>query len=314
MQPEAAEAQADGWVATYRDCSREILKSRSLRITGTCRDAASASPKSECSPRTEAPAPTCLTTRRLGRSHLAVESRRGAPVERWRGHGFRRPAPSHRCLALHFDYVSSPRSSNRACGFPALGSRSRSCARTRENRAVRPVRRSRPLCGLPPGKRTSSRTPPRASDPASDAAAVPPAPVPPAPPSGGRALASLSHATPSGISEPKTGLVGLRQSPRSLPPFRVPLEPRPLPSVGITRLPRYYGPLRHPAGPNWPSRVLGWRVRAIDRASRVASTPLRVHAVASTPAETTGHFRSRPNWRYRSLAAFPVTPAGRPPH
>ena len=27
-----------------------------------------------------------------------VESRRGAPVERWRGHGFRRPAPSHLCL------------------------------------------------------------------------------------------------------------------------------------------------------------------------------------------------------------------------
>ena len=45
------------------------------------------------------------------------------------------------------------------------------------NRAVRPVRRSRPLCGLPPGKRTSSQTPPRASDPATDAAAVPPAPV-----------------------------------------------------------------------------------------------------------------------------------------
>ena len=61
-----------------------------------------------------------------------VESRRGAPVERWREHGFRRPAPSHLCLALHFDYVSSPRSSNPACGFPALGSRSRSCARPRE--------------------------------------------------------------------------------------------------------------------------------------------------------------------------------------
>ena len=47
------------------------------------------------------------------------------------------------------------------------------------SRAVRPLRRSRPLCGQPPGKRTSSRTPPRASDPATDAAAVAPAPVPP---------------------------------------------------------------------------------------------------------------------------------------
>ena len=27
------------------------------------------------------------------------------------------------------------------------------------------------------------------------------------------------------------------------------LEPRPLPSTGITRLPRYYGPLRHPKSP-----------------------------------------------------------------
>ena len=38
---------------------------------------------------------------------------------------------------------------------------------------------SRPICGRPPGKRTSSRTPPRASAPATDAAAVSPAPVPP---------------------------------------------------------------------------------------------------------------------------------------
>ena len=72
-------------------------------------------------------------------------------------------------------------------------------------------------------------------------------------------------------------LIGSRQSPWSLPPFRVTLEPRPLPSAGITPLPRYYGPLRHPAGPNWPSRVFGWRVRATDRASRVAPT-LLLHA------------------------------------
>ena len=51
---------------------------------------------------------------------------------------------------------------------------------------------------------------------------------------------------------------------------------------------------RHSAGPSWPSLVPGWCVRSIDRASRVASTPLRVHAGASTPTETTGHFRSHP--------------------
>ena len=53
-------------------------------------------------------------------------------MERWRGHRFRRPVPSHLCFALHFGYVSSPRSSNPAYGFPALGPRSRSCARLRE--------------------------------------------------------------------------------------------------------------------------------------------------------------------------------------
>ena len=37
------------------------------------------------------------------------------------------------------------------------------------------------------------------------------------------------------------------------------------------------------------------------------------HAAAHTPAEATGH-NVRAHWRYRSLAAFPVTPAGRPPH
>ena len=44
----------------------------------------------------------------------------------------RRLSPSCRCLILHLDHVSSPRSSNRACGFPALGSHSRSCLRSRE--------------------------------------------------------------------------------------------------------------------------------------------------------------------------------------
>ena len=35
----------------------------------------------------------------------------------------------------------------------------------------------------------------------------------------------------------------------SFPTSCVCLEPRPLPSTGITRLPRYYGPLRHPTAP-----------------------------------------------------------------
>ena len=106
-----------------------------------------------------------------------VESRRGAPVERWRGHGFRRPAPSHLCLdtPLQLRFLSpliepSMRISRTGLSFEIMRSHTRS-------RAVRPVRRSRPLCDRPPGKRTSSRTPPRASAPATDATAMSPAPV-----------------------------------------------------------------------------------------------------------------------------------------
>ncbi len=123
----------------------------------------------------------------------AVESRRGAPVERWREHGFRRPAPSHLCLALHFDYVSSPRSSNPACGFPALGSRSRSCARTREAapsaRSGVPDRSaaSRPESARLPGLRLGPPTQPPTRP------LWRPRPCPRPPPRGGPALASLPH-------------------------------------------------------------------------------------------------------------------------
>ena len=58
------------------------------------------------------------------------------------------------------------------------------------------------------------------SAPATDAAAVTPAPV--LPTAGGPALASLPHATPSGVSEPQSGLIGSCQPPRSLPPLRRP--------------------------------------------------------------------------------------------
>ena len=61
-----------------------------------------------------------------------VGSRRGALVEGGGSSCFRRLSSQRRCLSLHLDHVTSPRSSNPACGFPALGSRSRSRARTCE--------------------------------------------------------------------------------------------------------------------------------------------------------------------------------------
>ena len=56
---------------------------------------------------------------------------------------------------------------------------------------------------------------------------------------------SLSRATPSAVSEHISELIGCPIS-RSLTTYCVCLELRPLPSTGVTRLPRYCEPLRHP--------------------------------------------------------------------
>src|SRR6516162_6735945 len=59
---------------------------------------------------------------------------------------------------------------------------------------------------------------------------------------------SLSRVTPSAVSEHFSELLGCPIS-RSLTASCVGLELRPLPSPGITRLPRYYEPPRHPSAP-----------------------------------------------------------------
>jgi hypothetical protein len=58
----------------------------------------------------------------------------------------------------------------------------------------------------------------------------------------------LSRVTPSAVSERFSELLGCPIS-RSLTTSCVGLELRPLPSPGITRLQRYYEPLRHPSAP-----------------------------------------------------------------
>ena len=58
----------------------------------------------------------------------------------------------------------------------------------------------------------------------------------------------LSRATPSVVSEHKSELIGCPIS-RSVTTYCVCLELRSLPSTGITRLHRYYEPLRHPRAP-----------------------------------------------------------------
>ena len=102
-----------------------------------------------------------------------VESRRGALVEGGASCRLGRLSPSCRCLILHLDHVSSPRSSNPACGFPALGFRSRSCLRSRE--AALPHLQAFQAVALPqPLVREAHelpRTSPRASDTGTGAAA-----------------------------------------------------------------------------------------------------------------------------------------------
>ena len=78
-----------------------------------------------------------------------------------------------------------------------------------------------------------------------------------------RALPSLSRATPSAASEHSSELIGCPIS-RSLATCCVCLEPRPLPSTGITRLHRYYEPLRHPKAPGLS--VTGVRLVVPDHA------------------------------------------------
>jgi hypothetical protein len=60
---------------------------------------------------------------------------------------------------------------------------------------------------------------------------------------------------------------------------------RPLPSAGITRLHRYYAPLRHPSQPGRSLASCQLIHTAITAGtSRVAYGPLCLHAVANTPA------------------------------
>jgi hypothetical protein len=74
---------------------------------------------------------------------------------------------------------------------------------------------------------------------------------------------SLSRATPSAVSEHSSELIGCPIS-RSFPAYCVCLELRSLPSTGITRLQRYYEPLRHPKAPGLS--LTGFRLVLADHA------------------------------------------------
>src|SRR6266487_1740409 len=80
-----------------------------------------------------------------------------------------------------------------------------------------------------------------------------------------RLLPSLSRATPSAASEHSSELIGCPIS-SSLTTYCVRLELRSLPSTGVTRLQRYYEPLRHPRAPGLS--LAGVRLVIAGHASR----------------------------------------------
>ena len=98
---------------------------------------------------------------------------------------------------------------------------------------------------------------------------------------------TLSRATPSAASEHLLELLGFPIS-RSFTTYCVCLELRSLPSTGVTRLPRYYEPLRHPRAPSLS--LTGFRLVIADHALGLPvfrRFPC-VHAAATTPAQRLG--------------------------
>jgi hypothetical protein len=106
---------------------------------------------------------------------------------------------------------------------------------------------------------------------------------------------------------------GFRHTPmsRSFAAFCTALELRPLPSTGITRLPRYYGPLRHPTRPSLT--LTGCRLEAVTL-HRVGLPVLHPVSWACMPSP----LPRRTRWELRSTfpatTAFPESLAGRRPH
>ena len=118
-----------------------------------------------------------------------------------------------------------------------------------------------------------------------------------------RLLPSLSRATPSAASEHVSELLGCPIS-RSLTACCVCLELRPLPSTGITRLLRYYEPLRHPSAPSLS--LTGVRLIIPDHASGfpVLRALSLLHAAATTPVQRTGVLVAQKSPIHISLPRF----------
>ena len=91
---------------------------------------------------------------------------------------------------------------------------------------------------------------------------------------------------PSGASRGLIGVVRLIANHRLVCSFESMPEVRTLPSPGITRLQRYYGPLRLPSGPPCGPRRLGFSPTATGL-PRLPATPFQ-RAVPNTPVDRNG--------------------------
>ena len=93
------------------------------------------------------------------------------------------------------------------------------------------------------------------------------------------------HVTPPATLENCLGVCRLIANLPSFVASCVRLQLGPLPSTGVTRLPQYYEPLRHPSQPGLSLASCQLIHTAITAGtSRVTSGPLCLHAVATTPA------------------------------
>src|SRR4029077_13402626 len=121
---------------------------------------------------------------------------------------------------------------------------------------------------------------------------------------------SLSRVTPSAVSERFSELLGCPIS-RSLTTSCVCLELRPLPSPGITRLPRYYEPLRHPSAPGLS--LTGVRLIIPDHA--VGLPVLRALSLCTCRRQYPGAAAGRnPRSSSRPYQPSPIRRSGRPAH
>src|SRR5882724_4338972 len=117
---------------------------------------------------------------------------------------------------------------------------------------------------------------------------------------------SLSRVTPSAVSEHSSELLGCPIS-RSLTTSCVCLELRPLPSTGITRLQRYYGPLRHPSAPGLS--LTGVRLIIPDHA--LGLPVLRALSLCTCRRQYPGAAAGRnPRSSHPAVAAFPDSAVG----